>query len=113
MQVALTLRGYDVRAATSASEAFEILATGEPNLLILDLMLPLVSGWDVLGIRATIPSLLRIPTIVVTATDAYNQVDAAKHGVFAVLRKPFEPASLQNLAASGLHAFAEQRGSGQ
>lgn len=63
MQVTLTQQGYDVRTATSAYEALDILATGDPQLLILDLMMPLVSGWDILTIRAA---------DVVTATDAFD-----------------------------------------
>jgi CheY-like chemotaxis protein len=107
IQVALMQRGYDVRTATRAYEALDILETGQPQLLILDLMLPDVSGWDLLAIRAKDPKLRRIPTIVVTATDAFDHVDAAMHGVFAVLRKPFDPlVELPTLAESGLRAFA-------
>lgn len=109
MQVALEREGYDVRTATSAYEALSILDAGDPNLLVLDLMMPVVSGWDVLALRASDPNLLRIPTIVVTATGAFDELDALKYCVFAVLPKPFEPAVLQTLAASGLRAFAKQR----
>ena len=86
MQIALARHDYDVRTATSAYEALDILGTGEPQLLILDLMMPLISGWDVLAIRATDPRLRRIPTIVVTATDAFDKVDAATYGAAQAIR---------------------------
>lgn len=108
MQVALQRHGYDVRTATNAGDALRILESGDPNLLILDLMMPEISGWDMLALRAADPHLRRIPTIVVTATGAFDELEAQEYGVFAVLPKPFEPARLESLAASGLRAFAQQ-----
>jgi CheY-like chemotaxis protein len=109
MQFVLERDGYDVRTATTVREALDILDTCEPNLLLLDLMLPEVSGWELLALRAADPRLLRIPTIVVSATHRFDPEEALKYSVFATLRKPFEPADLQALARRGLQAFAAQR----
>ena len=102
IEVALSLRGYKVHVASSAKEAMDVLHHGKTDLIILDLMMPEVSGHDVLAMRSDDPSLRLIPTIVVTADPFFDQHDALNFGVFAVLRKPFDPECLQSLVAAGL-----------
>lgn len=57
----------------------------------MDLMMPEVSGWDVLRERATEPALLAIPMIVVTANSSPRLTDdLADKQVYAVVAKPFD-----------------------
>jgi CheY-like chemotaxis protein len=84
--------GYDVVPATNGKQAIEYLtldATSHPDLIILDLMTPIVTGWQVLEQLRANPELSRIPVIVVTAASADKPT-----GATAVLRKPFRMETL-------------------
>lgn len=65
-EAALTRRGYEIRLASSGAEALDLL--GEPfDALLLDVMMPEMSGLEVLvRLRAT-PRLARLPVILLTA----------------------------------------------
>jgi CheY-like chemotaxis protein len=77
--------GYDVVPASNGRQAIEYLtADALPDLIILDLMTPIVTGWQVLEHLRGQPELARIPVIVVTATSGNKPSGAIK-----VLRKPF------------------------
>lgn len=92
--------GYDVVPASNGKQALDYLildASPPPDLIILDLMTPLVTGWQVLEHLRSDPALARVPVIVVTATSA-NRPAA---GV-TVLRKPFRLETLFATMASCL-----------
>jgi two-component system chemotaxis response regulator CheY len=99
-----TLRrnGYEVREARNGREALDEMRGGGVELVVLDLMMPEVSGWDVLNVRTGEAALRRIPVIVVSAARGPEIVVAVTHGVYAWLPKPFDLAALQTLVASGL-----------
>ena len=63
-QEVLAQTGYDVLRAYSGTEALLLLKTGRPDLILLDLMLPGLSG------EALLPQLRGIPVIVVSAKTA-------------------------------------------
>ena len=69
LSMSLRLRGFHVVEARNGKEALTEMRAGNTDLVLLDLMMPEVSGWEVLRERARHPSLLRIPTIVITATN--------------------------------------------
>jgi CheY-like chemotaxis protein len=85
---ALEDEGYRVRAAPNGLEALaKLLGDKErPNLIVLDLMMPLMNGWQFLDERIRYPSLSQIPVLVLTASS-----DARPNQAAAVLRKPIQP----------------------
>jgi len=92
--------GYDVVPASNGRQAIEYLtldASPLPDLIILDLMTPIVTGWQVLERLRGEPSLARIPVIVVTASAANKPTGAVK-----VLRKPFRLEALFDTVRSYL-----------
>src|SRR3954452_10551029 len=79
--------GYDVVPASNGKQALDYLildASPPPDLIILDLMTPIVTGWQVLEHLRGDPALARIPVIVVTASSGNKPSGAVK-----ILRKPF------------------------
>ena len=64
----LSARGYSVVEAGDAEEGLNILRTQFPAVLILDIRLPGMSGWDLLQEMAHDSSISRIPVIVMTAS---------------------------------------------
>ena len=64
----LKTNGYNVRTATDGQEALDLLQGGlRPNLLLIDLAVSKVSGWDVLRYMHEDLELRSIPAIIVTA----------------------------------------------
>jgi len=62
--------GYEARTAANGLEALEALRGTElsrPTLMLLDLMMPVMNGWQVLEAISHDPELRRIPVILVTA----------------------------------------------
>ncbi|WP_028594443.1 response regulator [Paenibacillus assamensis] len=90
----LQKEGYDVYEAGDGEEALELFKKHDPCLVILDLMLPKVSGEEVCrSIRADLKE--QIPIIMLTAKVAeHNRIDGLKSGADDYVTKPFSPAEL-------------------
>lgn len=87
----LRRRGFELLEARNGREALEVMRAGGADLVLMDLMMPEVSGWDVLRERATDPLLELIPVIVVTAANSRDTRAALRgQNVCAVLAKPFD-----------------------
>ena len=86
---ALTSEGYQVTAVVTGVEAVDTLATEAPDLVILDLRMPGMSGLEVLrAIRRTYPEL---PVVICTALSSYrNDFDILDANVSAFLEKPID-----------------------
>jgi CheY-like chemotaxis protein len=91
MATFLRWRGFQLLEARNGKEALAAMRTGKADVVVMDLMMPEVSGWDVLSERASDPSLMAIPIIVVTANSSRQVTDdlLAKN-VYAVIGKPFD-----------------------
>jgi DNA-binding response OmpR family regulator len=85
LEETLTNEGYSVSRAYSGTEAVLVLDKAKPDLVLLDLMLPGLSGEEVL------PRIKGIPVIVVSAkVDIDNKVDLLLGGAADYVTKPFE-----------------------
>jgi CheY-like chemotaxis protein len=88
----LTGAGFAVMTAAHGSEAVDLLSQGDlPQLIILDLMMPKVTGWDLLKHLQGDLDLRQIPVIVTTAL---HPAEARTSGADVVLQKPIHPAEL-------------------
>ena len=85
----LTQEGYSVLRAYSGTEALYLLEQNKPDLVLLDLMLPGLSGEEVL------PHIENIPVIVISAKiDVQDKVNLLLSGAADYLTKPFDTAEL-------------------
>jgi CheY-like chemotaxis protein len=82
--------GFSAREARDGQEAVEIIATDVPKLMMLDLMMPRMNGWQVLEYLRENGLLERIPVVVLTAVGAHRTESLNEFGVRAILSKPFE-----------------------
>lgn len=83
--------GFRLLEARNGREALAEMRTDQVDLVVMDLMMPEVSGWEVLRERAADPSLLRIPVIVLTAVNNRKATtDVLEQDVYAVVAKPFD-----------------------
>jgi DNA-binding response OmpR family regulator len=88
--------GYKRFVSTSdASDAIAMLLRERPDVLLLDINMPRVSGFDVLAAMRSDPELKHLPTIVLTgADDAATKLRALELGASDFLRKPVDPSEL-------------------
>ena len=85
LQEVLTQQGYEVLRAYSGTEALYLLEQHKPDLVLLDLMLPGLSGEEVL------PKIQGIPVIVLSAkTQVQDKVELLLKGAADYLTKPFD-----------------------
>jgi CheY-like chemotaxis protein len=82
--------GYEVQTAANGAEALATLRADlpRPSLILLDLMMPIMSGWQFLDARLGDKALSSIPVLVLSA-DPTRQLASAR-GVVAVVGKPFD-----------------------
>jgi len=91
----LTREGYRVRTAEAGIEALQAVGAERPDLVVLDLMLPGFSGYEVLGEMRRRPELSEIPVIVLTARrDEADRVKGLELGADDYVTKPFSPREL-------------------
>jgi DNA-binding response OmpR family regulator len=64
---ALKLAGYNATGVTSGEEGLTLMREHKPDLVLLDLMMPEISGWEVYRVMKTNENLANIPVIVITA----------------------------------------------
>lgn len=107
-QRALKKAGYDVEidVAENGREALNHLNNGspKPDLVLLDWMMPLVNGEEVLTAMRADPALRRMPVIVLTTSASEGDVGSAyDKGCNAYLTKPVDPTEFQKtIEAMGL-----------
>ncbi|MGH7503662.1 MAG: response regulator [Longimicrobiales bacterium] len=91
----LTKEGYRVRTAGGGLEALEAAQGERPDLILLDLMLPGYSGYDVLAELRRRPELSDVPVVVLTARrDEADRVKGLELGADDYVTKPFSPREL-------------------
>jgi CheY-like chemotaxis protein len=98
---ALRREGYEFLEAPNGKEALELMrGVLRPHVVVLDLMMPVLSGWDVLLERLADTDLMRIPVIIVSANRDPEVAIAVDKGICAFLPKPFDIAALSALVRS-------------
>jgi len=87
--------GFEVRACESGAEALEALAGFEPQLILLDVMMPDLDGPGVLARFRERPDTAGIPVVFLTAKATKDEVQRLRAlGAADVLTKPFDPMTL-------------------
>ena len=93
MRVNLEMEGYTVREAASAEEALAALEDQAPELVLLDVVMPGVDGWQMLQRMQERHG--SIPVIMFSGkVDATAAADAASRGAQGFIGKPFDPQQL-------------------
>ena len=102
LAVSLRKDGYRTADACDGGEALEAMRAGQADLVLLDLTMPRVTGWEVLTERAAAPELRKIPVIVITAERGDGVAKIPSDGTCALLPKPFELETLRALVKACL-----------
>jgi CheY-like chemotaxis protein len=83
----LTSAGYKVYSAADGEEALQLARENLPDLILLDMLLPKMSGPDVLAALQRDPLTRRIPVVVITGMSQKNADRLREDGAFAFLEK--------------------------
>jgi two-component system alkaline phosphatase synthesis response regulator PhoP len=102
--------GHEVLEAAGGEQALEMVASDAPDALVLDIMMPVVDGLDVLRRVRNDPATRELPVVVISArVGIEDQVRGLETGADAYVTKPFSPETLTTMVACALGADAEER----
>jgi two-component system, OmpR family, alkaline phosphatase synthesis response regulator PhoP len=92
MRYNLVKEGYHVVGASTGEDGLRIAKTGQPDLILLDLMLPGKDGLEICRLLAADPLTLHVPVIMVTAKgEESDVVTGLRMGADDYITKPFSP----------------------
>jgi CheY-like chemotaxis protein len=83
----LAVEGFRAETAVNGEEALAYLDHGRPDLILLDLMMPVMDGWEFRRRQQANPALADVPVVVMSALDAKR---AGGVSAAAVLTKPID-----------------------
>jgi twitching motility two-component system response regulator PilG len=95
ISITLGQKGYEIIEAGDGLEALSRLNEAKPDLILLDIILPKMDGYQILSIIRENPEFKNIPVIMLTSKDGIiNKVKGKVAGSSAYLTKPFDPNKL-------------------
>jgi CheY-like chemotaxis protein len=110
MRATLTMAGHEVVEANGGEEALKKIKKEDFDLVVLDIMMPVTDGYEVLERVKAIPAKAHLPVIVVTAK-AYESDGIMREmtaGAIDHLSKPFDPEDLEIAVSRALNASDDQ-----
>lgn len=96
----LSTKGYTVVEATNGAEALNLIAEAPPDLIILDLMMPVLDGWGVLDYLHL--RQVPVPVIVLSAFIEPARLKALDARIVGFLSKPFRIPELIQMCENAL-----------
>jgi CheY-like chemotaxis protein len=94
----LESEGYDVEAARNGCEAMEKISKSEPDVVLMDVMMPTLDGLTVCKMTKTDPRTKDLPIIIMSASETLRE--KGRGCANAVLRKPFDIDNLLNTVSN-------------
>ncbi|HEY5881634.1 MAG TPA: response regulator [Nakamurella sp.] len=89
LDAVLSPRGYRVLSATSGETALRVLSTERPDLVLLDILMPDMDGYDVCRRIRENPGTAYLPVVMITASGAKEKLRAVEAGADDFVTKPF------------------------
>jgi DNA-binding NtrC family response regulator len=108
----LYLRGFEAQTATSGEEALEKIAASPPQVVLLDMLMPGMSGLEVLQhIRKDYP---QVQVILLTGRGSWDGIMGIREGAYECLMKPIQIEELIPIMTSAVEGTREnQPGEGE
>lgn len=109
--VAFTLRfaGYEVVTAVNGEEAVQVAVNERPDLALMDVRMPRMTGYDACRLMKADPGLMHIPVVFLSAKGQDSEIKAGlEAGAEEYLLKPFAPDHLTQRVRAILAKFGKQ-----
>lgn len=108
-RVNLEFEGYQVIEAADGEEAMRMVREHRPDVILLDVMMPAMDGWQVLSALKEDPEAADIPVIMLTAkVQDEDQIRGWSAGAADYITKPFSPLALSQVVEEVLAADPEE-----
>lgn len=104
LQLVLETEGYQVKLAASGSLALSNIQASPPDLVLLDVMMPGMNGFEVTGYLRQIENLSLLPILLLTASREVDLAQALAVGANDVIYKPIEMNALLTTVNTWCHA---------
>jgi DNA-binding response OmpR family regulator len=96
--VNLEFEGYEVIEASDGEEAMQKVRRHDPDVILLDVMMPKMDGWQVLAALKADPETAEIPVVMLTAkVQDQDQIRGWSGGAADYITKPFSPLALSQV----------------
>jgi DNA-binding NtrC family response regulator len=106
----LNLRGFDAETATSGEEALEKIAASPPQVVLLDMLMPGMSGLEVLKrIKIDHPE---VKVILLTGRGSWDGITGVREGAYDCLMKPIQIEELMQIMAGAVEGNKENQPKG-
>ena len=108
LEVLLSQQGYELTTATSGDDALAVVAKTLPDIILLDVMMPGMDGYQVAATLKADPRTMHIPVVMLSAlTDRNSMMHGLTAGAAAYLGKPVDAAELRLQVRNLLRLTAE------
>ena len=95
IKIILSNKNYEMLTATTGEEGIRMAIQQKPNLILLDIMMPVIDGWEILKMLHTDENTRKIPIAMLTCkTDVKNKLIGLQEGAIDYITKPFSPEEL-------------------
>ncbi|MFO8061534.1 MAG: response regulator [bacterium] len=112
IEMILTNKNYKVETALTGEEGIKLAIKSHPDLILLDIMMPVMDGWEILKMLHTEEKTRNIPVAMLTCkTDVKNKLIGLQEGAIDYITKPFSPEELTSRVESIFNIF--KKGSAQ
>lgn len=102
-KVNLEFEGYEVIDAADGDEALQMIDAEQPDLMLLDVMMPGLDGWEVLARIRSNRETSDLPVVMLTAlTRAPDQLKGWSLGISEYVTKPFNPIALSRTVKNAI-----------
>ncbi len=106
----LDLEGFKTQKALSGQEALDLIGEELPDMVLLDIMMPGMDGFEVLARLRNEPRTEKLPVILLTAkTEDRDMFEGWKKGADEYVTKPFDPLELVKIINSVIERSYEER----
>jgi DNA-binding NtrC family response regulator len=103
----LNLRGFDAQTATSGEEALEKVEASPPQVMLLDMLMPGMSGLEVLKrIKRDHPE---VKVILLTGRGSWDGIQGVREGAYDCLMKPIQIEELMHIMAGAVEGTKEDQ----
>jgi CheY-like chemotaxis protein len=108
-RVNLEFEGYEVIEAADGEQAMQQVQARRPDVVLLDVMMPKMDGWQVLAAIKADEALTHIPVVMLTAkVQDQDQIRGWSQGAADYITKPFSPLALSQVLQDVLETDPEE-----